>query len=440
MDNQLALPGPSTTLSRIHETSAKFQRYKVLLRRRWWFLLLTASIGVCFQALTISNQAQQYVSLAKLVAGGRMGSNMNGGPQYIEYLQDFYGTIIETLESPEMHKHAEERVRALSPDLKPTEVDVRVTQNKGSAIFNVAAFGTEPKFTRVFLDALLDEFRAFRDQIREQQRNKALTALAEDVVKRETELKQKAEELTNFKKNNNVVVLNEGQNQSSQILRQLTVDKNRKTMELVAYDMWLKDVNSSMQQRERNLDAGTSPGIPTAPAAPTGGTVANGSQELTSATVGQGFTSAERDSIEYRRKIRALKGDRAELLNSLRPQHPSVLEVDQRIAKEETMLKTIEDEIKDQWMQHKADLERNIALLDTKIAEFTQKATDDGRKLAEHERLQKSYDESERAHKEKKCRVTMSRSWSARPPLWMTFNCGRCPSPWAWASGSLWAF
>jgi hypothetical protein len=58
MENTLNLPGQaqSSTLSRIHEASAKFQRYKILLRRRWWFLLLTASIGVCVQALRITGR------------------------------------------------------------------------------------------------------------------------------------------------------------------------------------------------------------------------------------------------------------------------------------------------------------------------------------------------------------------------------------------------
>ena len=243
--NSLTLPGQSSTLNRIHETSAKFQRYKILLRRRWWFLLLTASIGVCFQALRITSNQQQYVSLAKLVAGGRMVSGTAGGPSYVDYLTDFYGTIIETLESAEMRRHALERVRALNPDLKESDVDVHVTQNKGSAIFNVAAIGSEPKFTRVFLDALLDEFRAFREQIREQQRNKALTALAEDVVKREAANKEKAEKLASFKKNNNVVVLMNGQNQAAEFLKQVTLEKNRLMLQLSDIDLALKDLDST---------------------------------------------------------------------------------------------------------------------------------------------------------------------------------------------------
>ena len=101
MENSLLLPpqnpGQSSTLSRIHETSAKFQRYKILLRRRWWFLLLTASIGVCIMALRITSKPDTYQSLAKLVAGGRIVAQ-EGNVGWQEQLTDFYGTIIETLE------------------------------------------------------------------------------------------------------------------------------------------------------------------------------------------------------------------------------------------------------------------------------------------------------------------------------------------------------
>ena len=397
--NSLSLPGQSSTLNRIHETSAKFQRYKILLRRRWWFLLLTASIGVCFQALRITSNQQQFVSLAKLVAGGRMVSGTAGGPSYVDYLTDFYGTIIETLESAEMRRHALERVRALNPDLKESDVDVHVTQNKGSAIFNVAAIGSEPKFTRVFLDALLDEFRAFREQIREQQRNKALTALAEDVVKREAANKEKAEKLAAFKKNNNVVVLMNGQNQAAEFLKQVTLEKNRLMLQLTDIDLALKDLDSSLLRRQSatpSAPATPTPGSSNVPSTVTGTSDTNAFSREASV----GFSQAEKDYMETKRSITLLKADNNELLKSLRPQHPAVLEVDEKIAKANGILSTYQDEIGEQLRGQKADIERRITVLDGKIVEFTQTASEVGGKLAEFAKLEKDFEDSDKAYKE----------------------------------------
>lgn len=156
----------------------------------FWIPILIAIVASIVVVQIHQNDSTRFISLARLVAGGRMVSASTSGPQYAEYMQDFYGTIIETLESAELRKNAKERVQALYPDMRPSAVELKVTQNKGSAIFNVAAIGSEPKFTRMFLDALLDEFRAFREQIREQQRNKAINTLVEDVVKRESRVKE----------------------------------------------------------------------------------------------------------------------------------------------------------------------------------------------------------------------------------------------------------
>ena len=169
---------------------------------------VAAVAAISLQAYRITTTPQTYVSLSKLVAGSRMSmaSNSEG---YHEYLNDFYGTIIETLESSEMRKHAIERVHLLYPELKQADAEIRVSQNKGSAIFNVACIAGDRQYAQVFLNALLDEFRAFREMVREQQRNKAVQALAEDVVKAEKEVRERSAKLDAFSKAQNITVLTE---------------------------------------------------------------------------------------------------------------------------------------------------------------------------------------------------------------------------------------
>ncbi|HBJ86470.1 MAG TPA: hypothetical protein DDZ88_21970 [Verrucomicrobiales bacterium] len=148
------------------------------------FAILGASVGVCYQASRITGKPQEFRSLAKLVAsGGKAEEDIH--MRWRESQMDFYGTIIETIESAEMKRRALERVRALNPDLKDNDVDIRVTQTKGSSIFNILATGTEPEYTRIFLDALLDEFMSFRQQIRESQGGKTLQQFLQEVAARQ---------------------------------------------------------------------------------------------------------------------------------------------------------------------------------------------------------------------------------------------------------------
>ncbi len=365
-------------------TSEIEHRVRALLKPNLWrnklgFLacaglaLLTVSLTSII-LVSCKKQAPRFVSTAKLVAGGRMVSNTAGAPGYVDYLQDFYGTIIETLESAAMRNQAKERVRLLNPELKECDVEIRTTQNKGSAIFNVAATGPEPKFTRVFLDALLDEFRAFRDQIREQQRNKALTAMAEDVVKRETQLKEKGAKLAEFKKNNDVVVLNQGNNQSAEFLNHLTLEKNRLMMQLAESELIQKDTAAEVLRRERLASSGE----------------ANHPS----------LTQMEQDYLKSRSAIPPLKSEIDRLKGMRREIHPELVEAEDKMKNAQTVLENYLVEIREQMSAQKADMERKITVLDSKIQEFSQKATDEGAKLTEYERLTKDYQESEKAFKE----------------------------------------
>ena len=152
---------------------------------------IVASIGAYLQVIRITGRPQQFSSLAKLVAGGQMV--FNDSISWREQQQDFYGTITETIESAEMHHRALERVKALNPDIKVSDVDIRVAQTKGSAIFNILATGSDPKYTRIFLDALLDEFIAFRQNIREQAQGKVLQQFLQEVVSKQKSMEDSLE-------------------------------------------------------------------------------------------------------------------------------------------------------------------------------------------------------------------------------------------------------
>jgi hypothetical protein len=328
----------------------------------------------------------QFVSVAKLVAGGRMVSSTTNGPQYVEYLKDFYGTIIETLESAEMRKRALERVRALNPDLKEADVTVKVTQNKGSAIFNIAATGTEPKFTRVFLDALLDEFRAFREQIREQQRDKALTALAEDVVKREAANKQKADKLAAFKQVSNVVVLTNAQNQAADLLKQVKQEQHRLHLQLAEIELALKDIEARL--RARRVESG---------GASSQSTEGSFAKEEASR---QGLSQAERNYLEAERQLTEARVDVDLLSSSNTPAPARLAAAQEKKTRQETLVKVYVEEMTEALKAQRSEIERRLIMLDKKADEFTQTAVEVGAKLAEHQRLTKDFEDSDKAFKE----------------------------------------
>ena len=210
----------------IYHMSASSRSIGGFLLYGLWFPLVLAAGAGAFTVSHISSQPHTYVSLAKLVAGPRMvvGASAVG---YQDYLGDFYGTIIETMESREMSKRALERVRLLHPELKEAGVEVRVNRNKGSSIFNVAVIGTDREYSQVFLNSLLDEFKAFRDMNREQQRNKAVQTLAEDVVKADKNERQAADKLHAFETAKELAVAKIKQAEAAETLKALLSEQRK---------------------------------------------------------------------------------------------------------------------------------------------------------------------------------------------------------------------
>ena len=51
---------------------SRVQRYKTLLKRRWWVLLLTVGIAVGAQTYRVSKSPLTYVSKAQMIVGNRL--------------------------------------------------------------------------------------------------------------------------------------------------------------------------------------------------------------------------------------------------------------------------------------------------------------------------------------------------------------------------------
>jgi len=82
----------------------------MLLKRRWYILVLCASIGVAYQAWNLSQKQVTYTSHGKLIITGVL--NLADTQLHREQGVNFFGTQIDLMKSPEVRKRAEARVKA----------------------------------------------------------------------------------------------------------------------------------------------------------------------------------------------------------------------------------------------------------------------------------------------------------------------------------------
>ncbi len=332
-------------------------------------------LAVASTKLEFKSRPPTYMSQAKLVAGGRIVAN-EGGVNWQEQMTDFYGTIIETLESAEMKKRALGRVHALHPDLKDSNVDIRVSQTQGSAIFNVFAVGSEPKFTKMLLDALIDEFIAFRQQTREQGLERALNTFTETVVKKSKELQERTERLEAFRKANDVVVLTKGRDEAATHLVKAKARLEESRQRLVDLDIMLDDPASALSQLER-------------------GFTADGAAKLESS---RGLTMTEQSYLKARAEAFALDQELQFLRDAKPPDATAITGIQQRASKARHLETTWKAELLLQCQEQKKSLAKQMPALDAAIATAQKEALEFSSKLAEHERLEEEFKATKLVH------------------------------------------
>ncbi|TLD72302.1 polysaccharide biosynthesis tyrosine autokinase [Phragmitibacter flavus] len=385
-DNQ---PTGGNSLHRYHETSAKLTRYRVLLRRRWWFVLLTASIAVCVVTLWITSKETEYIAIGRIATGTRINLTEGRGGGVVEngvLPADFYGTQMEILMGSTLYTRAVERVRSLHPEIKPIEVDVKVAQQRGSSILNVGGTGKEPEFTRHLVEALLDEYMAFRKEMIDSSITSALNKVIQEVLTREKEVKLTKERLEEFLKNNNTVIFEGERNEAALYLSKLKSTLNdyqteRSLMEKMGLDDYLK-------QKDQSGTAGAA----TAPAPAPGGAAGQrsegaGIQNSNSARSSDLMGGLSRTEAEYLNSMSDLKlfeAERQQLLRIYKPEHPRVLELDEKIEKQMALIEIHRVASSEEWQRRLETIRLKIANLNDEIIIWENKARDANDKIVTH--------------------------------------------------------
>ncbi|WP_395739504.1 M56 family metallopeptidase [Prosthecobacter sp.] len=304
-------------------------------------------------------KAPVYLSEAKLVAPGLDDKTENGQ----DWRADFYGTITETLESGEMKRHALERLRALYPDLKDKDVEIHASlhasQIKGPPQFDVQALSADRKYAQVFLDALLDEFIAFRQSVRERSGGTDMQKLSQEAVKAQKVMEVRLAELAEFKQSNNIMVLTNGNNEGAQFLAKMHSQLEELQTQLSEQEVALRDIPSAM-------------------------TIAQ-----TRVSEARPLTMTEKDYVQTQSELRRCENELKYLLETHKPDHPLVTDAQEKAAKVRFLLNALIDPLREEMNQRTQDIQRRMTVLKTQLAEKQKEALYLGEKIAQHDKLER---------------------------------------------------
>ncbi len=349
-------------------------QYLAVLRRKWWIipasLALTAGLAITYLQLRIP----KFKSEAVMWVTGSL--QLPDGARYTEDLQNFFGTQIEIIQSDAMIDRAVKRLKAQDPKLEfPKNQEgklivplLKITQNPKSAVFSLECRDTNGPLAQSFLNALMDEFLAYKGEVRAATSGGALASVSDQVYKQEQELKAEQDRLNVFQRKNNVALLEEQVRDGGLQLGQL---KNQLAMN-----------NLELQLMEAAALEQTAPG-----AHKTNLFAQAPDPRALITPRDSSDTTLPMDYLTVHQQVQVLKTEREQLSRYMKVKHPRIIKLDEEIARGERVIEHIREESMDQIATSKQALIIRIRSLEAAIKELEKRVSDADQQYADYDKI-----------------------------------------------------
>jgi capsular exopolysaccharide synthesis family protein len=360
-DRPASAPWSTAFITRLH-------RYKALLQRRWWIPVLTICLGLFVQAWLIYQTPPSFQSTSKMMLAGKL--NISQGAVYSEDSVNFYGTQIQFMQSQEVRHSAEQLVRSTHPEMQPVNVEVSVVQKPRTSIFDLIAIGSAPDYTQAYLNALMQKYLDFKKGMRAEQGSTVTTAITENVIQVEKDLRAAEDEMIDFQKQNNIgFIESEGNSAAAYLVRLNQQYAQLKT----EYDLLsLLDLDQNLDRVQGKTD------MP--PAATTG---------TDDKTPGMAFADVgpEADYLKAKQALQLVKAERETLSKDLRPKHPKIIKLNDEITKQEKLIELYRQDTVEKLDTRRKSIGKQMENLQNTIKEWDAKALDLAQRLAQFNRI-----------------------------------------------------
>src|SRR5438477_7133215 len=132
---------------------ARLERYKNLLRRKWWILVFGTTLGLAIQGVLSRLEVSSFLSIGRMIVSIKLA--IPEGSVYTEELSNFLGTQAALMQSGVVVNRAHARVAGQKPDLAVKSVTLKVSVLPKTTIFVLQATGSDRAYTQSFLQSCM---------------------------------------------------------------------------------------------------------------------------------------------------------------------------------------------------------------------------------------------------------------------------------------------
>ncbi len=221
--------------------AVKVYRLRGLVKRYWWVLLLTVSVGLGLQSFRLFRQPDLYSSTSELIVREELETDLQ--KRYWDSYNSLIGNTLKMLESPEVLTAAQERLRLQAPNLSGG-VSINASVAPRTSIFTVVGTGTNPEYTRLYVDAVTAEFLVQYKGLRKETAEDSKTQFDSQLERIHTEFKAADAKLKAYVKENNMQFWAAQRDEASNFLnglrsRQNSLNAERRRLENLNPDQLL---------------------------------------------------------------------------------------------------------------------------------------------------------------------------------------------------------
>jgi succinoglycan biosynthesis transport protein ExoP len=356
------------------QTGSKFRVQKLIyfLRRFWWIPVVTLTLAAGTGAFVFSKTPPTFVSYGSMWETEKL--RLPDGAAFTYEQDNYVGTLTELLRSRKMWDLTTNYMIAFRKnqiiwgnDGYIIPVDVQVYASPKSSVYSIEARSANPAFTPAYLNALMEQYKEYRLNVRGRVSVHTENSISEQVQVYERDMKAAQAALADYEQSNNFAVLQQESTVDGAYLVRLKTDVSDFQLQMKLLDA-----------RALELNAGDTEGT-------------NDSftlfQSLNSGSGGASTAPPVGGRQEAYREVQLLKVDRQRLAKHLRPDHPKMVKLDADIARAQKLVDVFYEQNRDQIVAAKQALQIKIDNYSQSISNWEDKLLGVNLKLAQADSL-----------------------------------------------------
>jgi succinoglycan biosynthesis transport protein ExoP len=361
----------------------QIRRYIGVMQRIWWLLPLTVSVGMLIAAIVVLQLPPAYESTAEMAVPGTLTFPDSATSGYNEDRTDnFNGTQKALMMGSEVQTSAARLVETLHPEVRQAEAELGVIIRPNTEIFELSATSSNPAYSQVFLDAVMQQYLSLKKDELRSQADTTTEAINDQLKRLQTEIDANDAAMDAFAKNNDVSLLEKQGTDAGSYLSQLNQQLDQLQTEYNLLGM--EDVDQALDQ------AAQASSLPPA-------TGTNGTPVALQADTALTNFGPIADYQKARQDLAAEQAQLADMSTRLKPKHPKIVQLNDQIKGTEALIVTLKDQSNEALKTHRAGIGTQIKNLQAMIEQQRARALTLSAPLAEFNHLKA---QSDRAHTE----------------------------------------